>query len=612
MGVCASTDSGEAPFTLWLGREADAAAAASPENVAFVAVSRWRQKQLAAAFHTWWELWVAQRQSVPSGSIYTYTQRRRLKRAFHIWARDQLSQKLAWERFQEGDANLPPLPLAVEGGERQRGGWQAVGTAQESFTPTPSWMESWDEAKSRIAAIRQQNRVAAARRRRLERATSQRAWASTEAALVHGTGASPEIGASHALQWVQSLLPQGGDALAGEWRAVGQYTDASNFRVRVSERFMIVDGADGQRHGYPLPPTPGQDRDSSSSWIGRSTSSGCENREYLLRDFVVDETGVRVEWTQLFRDGNATRWSCLLAPDPGAPGGFCMRAGQWRDAKFDSAETGAYMGSFTATAGPRGRASLHVDEHWGEDATEEMLALRDELSAFRDYHHSGDRFAEELINRRGETARVARQRELWDLATSSDSSDEDAGAVSRSAVDCRSIDNGRGAYSGANSRRTSQSQQLATTPRSPEARILRRVGRGWERGDVEKVTDNDGMRQLEMRDVKAVARQCFELFAQDDEEHPAGITSNSYIGVEAGVHKRLGLPFAPADAAAEYAEEIVTSGHSNRKHKGTAAGWSEYWRFIRTQMDQNSQDIPEMHSYLVAVLDELRAGSVPR
>ena len=183
-----------------------------------------------------------------------------------------------------------------------------------------------------------------------------------------------------------------------------------------------------------------------------------------------------------------------------------MRAGRWRDASLGSSEVGAYMGSFTATAGPLGRDVLHVDEQWRENTTEAMLALHEELSSFRGKHHSGDRFADELIDRRGETARVARQRKLWDL-TSSESSDEDVEAVARATFDGSD-------YSGTNSRQALQSRRLRLekSPRSPEARILRRVGRGWERGDVERANDEDDrMRQIEMRDVKAVARQCFEL-----------------------------------------------------------------------------------------------------
>jgi hypothetical protein len=56
-----------------------------------------------------------------------------------------------------------------------------------------------------------------------------------------------------------------------------------------------------------------------------------------------------------------------------------------------------------------------------------------------------------------------------------------------------------------------------------------------------------------------VARQCFELFAQDGGEHAGGISPDAYIDVEAGVHERLGLPFDHADAAAEYAEEIISA-----------------------------------------------------
>lgn len=81
----------------------------------------------------------------------------------------------------------------------------------------------------------------------------------------------------------------------------------------------------------------------------------------------------------------------------------------------------------------------------------------------------------------------------------------------------------------------------------------------------------------------------------------------SPIVVLLGVHERLGLPFAQADAAAEYAEEIVASrqlGGSN----GSVAGWREYWRFIRAQMNEHDQDVPEMYSYLLAVRDELREG----
>ena len=389
MGVCASAESGGlAPFTLsfvhgaapqTLGNPNASGGVSAAVDVAFVAVSRWRQKHLAAAFHTWWELWAARQgagAAVSGGRLYTYAQRRRLRRAFHTWAREQLSQKRAWRAFQDGDANLPPPPHAVEDGEGQRGGgWRAVRGAHGPPPPTPRWMESWDDAKARIAAIKQQNKVAATRRRRLERATNQRAWAQAEAALARADRARDATGASSALQWVQSLLPQGRDALAGEWRAVGQYTDASNCTVRVSESFMVIDGPGGQRYGYPLPPAPasaGGYRDSTDGWFGRITGSGIEgaafnhSREYVLQNFQLLEGGERVEWTQLFRDGNATHWSCVLAPDPQAPGGFCMAEGQWRDLTLDSAEAGAYIGSFTATAGPRGRPVLHVEEHWGE------------------------------------------------------------------------------------------------------------------------------------------------------------------------------------------------------------------------------------------------------
>lgn len=179
------------------------------------------------------------------------------------------------------------------------------------------------------------------------------------------------------------------------------------------------------------------------------------------------------------------------------------------------------------------------------------MALRDELSSFRSQHHSGDRFAEELVDRRGETERAAQQRKLWDLS-SSDGSDDDADTT---------ISAGH-AIAGSGARPKSL--------RSPEARILRKVGRGWERGDLEKVSDEDSRRHLDMRDVEAVARQCFELFAQDGGEHAGGISPEAYIDVEAGVHERLGLPFVHADAAAEYAEEIVMS-------RGGACSAEYFW-----------------------------------
>ncbi len=86
------------------------------EDVEFVAVSRWEQKQVAAAFSTWWELWMRRRQprAVDGGVGYTYASRRRLRHAFLTWARDQISQQQAWEKFREGDANLPPPTPEVE------------------------------------------------------------------------------------------------------------------------------------------------------------------------------------------------------------------------------------------------------------------------------------------------------------------------------------------------------------------------------------------------------------------------------------------------------------------------------------------------------------------
>ena len=100
--------------------------------------------------------------------------------------------------------------------------------------------------------------------------------------------------------------------------------------------------------------------------------------------------------------------------------------------------------------------------------------------------------------------------------------------------------------------------------------------------------------------VKAVAWQCFELFVQNDREYTGGISAEAYIDVEVGVHERLGVLFAPSDVAAEFAEEIVKSGIDG--NRSSVAGWGEYWRFIRTQMNDIGQDVPEMYSYLLAVL----------
>ena len=565
MGACASADSGLSGPLL-----------EGAEAVAFIAVSRWQQRKLAAAFHAWWELWAQRRRPRGAdGSLYTFAQRRRLRHAFHTWARPQIAQKRAWEHFREGAGDLPPPPLAEDDEElrdqlRRNGtGWRPAGTLQGPAPPTPRWMDSWGDAKQRVEAMEQHNKVAATRRRRLERAQNQRRWASAEAALVSAGSPSgrvvDEALASRALTWVDSLLPQGGDALAGEWRAVGQYTDASNLQVKVAESFMVVEDAHGQRYGYPLPPVGG------GGWQGRGGDEGeGVAREYLMQDFrIADE---RAEWTQLFRDGNATQWSCLLAPDPGAPGGFCMRAGSWRDLTG----SGAHMGSFTATAGPRGRGSLGVEEHWGAEATEEILALHDELARFRGQHHSGERFDDALADGRGGSARTRRQRELWDLDSSSDEEEDDSDREVTMRLTLTRADN----------KPSRSSPTRGSSPRSPEARILSKAARGWQRGELEEVEHSP---RTELRALEAVARECFDLFARDaDDSSPSrrrrsggGITADRYVDIESGVHARLGL-------------------------RAGVAGWAEYWRFVKRQMSEHSQTPEEMRNYLLAVKSELK------
>ena len=584
MGACASADSGlPGPLLGMFG--GSPSAATSAESVAFIAVSRWQQWRLAAAFHAWWELWGQRRRPrAANGSLYTFAHRRRLRRAFHTWARTQLAQKRAWEHFREGDADLPPPPLAEDDEELRRTGtgWQPAGTILPP-PPTPRWMDSWGDAAQRVEAMEQHNKVAATRRRRLERAQNQRAWASAEAVLVRAGSPSrrgmDETLASRALQWVDSLLPQGGDAIAGEWRAVGQYTDASNLQVKVAESFMVVESTHGECYGYPLPPVDGGGG-ARAGWQGRGAADGeGVQREYLMQDFRIEEP--RAEWTQIFRDGNSTRWSCLLAPDPGAPGGFCMRAGSWRDLTG----SGVHMGSFNATAGPRGRGSLGVEEHWGAGATEEILALHDELARFRGLHHSGERFDDALADGRGGSARTRRQRELWDLNSSDEEQDSDQEITMQ--------------------RRLTRAS--GGSPRSPESRILSKAARGWQRGELEEAEHSP---RTELRALEAVARECFALFARDTDPSASprrrssgggGITADRCIDIESCVHARL-VPFAPDDAAEEYERGL------NRERAGVA-GWPEYWRFVKRQMDDHSQTPEEMVNYLLAVRSELNGGS---
>ena len=504
MGACASAESGLSGLSAQCSLPAAAAAAAPAQELAAAAATRLVRGRLGRAFDAWWRLWAAERRGrvAAAGGVLSFGQRRRLRRAFHVWAQGQLARQRAWRRFRDGDANLPAPPTA--GGaagaaaEPAEAGWRRVeggGSAGAESVPTPRWMTSWEEAGQRISAVEHQGKVESSRRRRLQTAANARAWRAQR----------PESWGSEAVEFVDSMLPKG-DGLCGEWVATGQYTDAQNYRVDVQERFMIAK-SNGRHHGYALPPLPG--------FSGGLTQGVA--REYIFEDFARD--GERVEWSQRFRDGSVTTWSALLAEDPGAPGGLSMRAGQWREGLMGDG-TGVYMGSWVAEAGTRGRgvegalpSGAGASVGLGGGGGSELASLWDELTSFREELHSGARFG--------------------DSTDSSDASDDDGWGPRRP-------------------QRLSLSPvgwARAASPRERASRrALRKASKGWSHTAAPEDSRRSPARRRGDRDeLQTIARRVFDEFATAGRgrgggrgEGRGGITLRKYLQVEKGVHRRLG------------------------------------------------------------------------